>query len=312
MDEKIKYLQLWHKAVKNAAEALKSGNMKEADKFHNQMEDAYKKYAEAARNSDEILNSKFAALNMAYESVLPYLLSKNKKVVNEGISLMKNDKNLIAQYNFHNAMKNYNCDGNAIDYVNEAWDMTRENIDRSTVDESNRKFAKFLAKNGIKPIQIDEERYRYNHACDYLMSNQRKLGNLAETTNAVKTIGEYIEKHKKPNRNNNAVNEAINLINSKLKILSENERELVNTIIDSKKNVDETKKKSLFNRIKNECLKKIDKVISESDAKDKERLLSIRETIMMKEFSNESVVADVAKLLEIGSVLSDDDCVKSI
>ena len=40
MDEKIKYLQLWHKAVKNAAEALKSGNMKEADKFHNQMEDA--------------------------------------------------------------------------------------------------------------------------------------------------------------------------------------------------------------------------------------------------------------------------------
>ena len=300
MDEKIKYLQLWHKAVKNAAEALKSGNMKEADKFHNQMEDAYEKYAEAARNSDEILNSKFAALNMAYESVLPYLLSKNKKVVNEGISLMKNDKNLIAQYNFHNAMKNYNCDGNAIDYVNEAWDMTRENIDRSTVDESNRKFAKFLAKNGIKPIQIDEERYRYNHACDYLMSNPRKLGNLAETTNAVKTIGEYIEKHKKPNRNNNAVNEAIN------------NRELVNTIIDSKKNVDETKKKSLFNRIKNECLKKIDKVISESDAKDKERLLSIRETIMMKEFSNESVVADVAKLLEIGSVLSDDDCVKSI
>ena len=59
-------------------------------------------------------------------------------------------------------------------------------------------------------------------------------------------------------------------------------------------------------------MKKIDKVISESDAKDKERLLSIRETIMMKEFSNESVVADVAKLLEIGSVLSDDDCVKSI
>ena len=46
-------------------------------------------------------------------------------------------------------------------------------------------------------------------------------------------------------------------------------------------------------------------MISENDGSEKERLLNLKETIMLKEYDKTNIVGDIAKLLEIGAVLSD-------
>ena len=48
-------------------------------------------------------------------------------------------------------------------------------------------------------------------------------------------------------------------------------------------------------------------MISENEGDEKERLLNLKETIMLKEYDKNSIVEDIAKLLEIGAVLSDSE-----
>ena len=71
--------------------------------------------------------------------------------------------------------------------------------------------------------------------------------------------------------------------------------------------VAESRRQTLFNKIKNECVEKINKMISENEGDEKERLLNLKETIMLKEYDKNSIVEDIAKLLEIGAVLSDSE-----
>ena len=48
-------------------------------------------------------------------------------------------------------------------------------------------------------------------------------------------------------------------------------------------------------------------MISENDGDEKERLLNLKETILLKEYDKNNIVGDIAKLLEIGAVLSDNE-----
>ena len=73
--------------------------------------------------------------------------------------------------------------------------------------------------------------------------------------------------------------------------------------MDFKKNDNNEKKEKLFNRFKNECLNTINKLISESEGEEKEGLLAIKEQIVDKEYCAETLVKDMAKLLEIRDIL---------
>jgi len=48
-------------------------------------------------------------------------------------------------------------------------------------------------------------------------------------------------------------------------------------------------------------------MIDENTGSEKERLLNLKETILLKEYDKNNVVGDIAKLLEIGAVLSDSE-----
>jgi hypothetical protein len=75
---------------------------------------------------------------------MPKLMVKNKKVIKECVKMIKEDKNLLAQFKFCNSLRKFNCDTDAKDYINESLNLVAKDIDYKTLRESNKKFAKFL------------------------------------------------------------------------------------------------------------------------------------------------------------------------
>ena len=308
MDEKQQYFELWQTAVAKAAEALKIGNLEEAEKYHQAMEDAYERYKEAADFEDSTLDSKFATLNTTFESVMPKLMIKNKKAVKECINLIKEDKNLMAQFKFCNALKKFNCDTDAKDYINESLNLVSKDINIKTLKESNQKLAKLLIKYSIKPSNdINESDLKFAKNCDYLLSHKKTLNNLTEFTNNLKEASDYIVENRKNNKEKIDILSMAEQVEKKLNSLNEAEQALVKDIMVAKTGVAESRRQNLFNKIKNECIEKINKMIDENTGSEKERLLNLKETILLKEYDKDKVVEDIAKLLEIGAVLSDSE-----
>lgn len=306
MDEKQQYFELWQTAVAKAAEALKIGNLEEAEKYHQAMEDAYERYKEAADFEDSTLDSKFATLNTTFESVMPKLMIKNKKAVKECINLIKEDKNLMAQFKFCNALKKFNCDTDAKDYINESLNLVSKDINIKILKESNQKLAKLLIKYSIKPSNdINESDLKFAKNCDYLLSHKKSLNNLTEFTNNLKEASDYIVENRKNNKEKIDILSMAEQVEKKLNSLNEAEQALVKDIMVAKTGVAESRRQNLFNKIKNECIEKINKMIDENIGSEKERLLNLKETILLKEYDKDKVVEDIAKLLEVGAVLSD-------
>lgn len=306
MDEKQQYFELWQTAVAKAAEALKIGNLEDAEKYHQAMEDAYERYKEAADFEDNTLDSKFATLNTTFESVMPKLMIKNKKAIKECINLIKEDKNLMAQFKFCNALKKFNCDTDAKDYINESLNLVSKDINIKTLKESNQKLAKLLIKYSIKPSNdINESDLKFAKNCDYLLSHKKTLNNLTEFTNNLKEASDYIVENRKNNKEKIDILSMAEQVEKKLNSLNEAEQALVKDIMVAKTGVAESRRQNLFNKIKNECIDKINKMIDENTGSEKERLLNLKETILLKEYDKDKVVEDIAKLLEVGAVLSD-------
>jgi hypothetical protein len=308
MDEKQKYLQIWEAAVAKAREAMKQGGIEAAEKYIQEMDDAFERYKEACNFEDSMMDSNFATINTTLESVMPKLMVKNKKALKECVKLIKEDKNLLAQFKFCNSLRKFNCDTDAKDYINESLNLVSKDIDYKTLRESNRKFAKLLIKHNIRPSEdINESDLKFAKNCDYLLTHKKTLNNLTEYTNNIKSASDYIVENKKVNDNKVDVISMAEQVEKKLNSLNESERALVADIMMANSSGAESRRMNLFNKIKNECIEKINKMISENEGDEKERLLNLKETIMMKEYDKANIVGDIAKLLEIGAVLSDSD-----
>jgi hypothetical protein len=115
-----------------------------------------------------------------------------------------------------------------------------------------------------------------------------------------------MEKHKNDNINEGKnVDELIEDFENKLKTnLNESEISFVQQITDFKTPIAEQRKEKLFNKFKNECIEKINAMMME-DANNDE-LKSLSKQINEMKFNKESIVKDIAKLLEIRDILMDD------
>ena len=287
---------------------MKHGGIEAAEKYIQEMDDASERYKETCNFEDSMMDSNFATINTTLESVMPKLMVKNKKALKECVKLIKEDKNLLAQFKFCNSLRKFNCDTDAKDYINESLNLVSKDIDYKTLRESNRKFAKLLIKHNIRPSDdINESDLKFAKNCDYLLTHKKTLNNLTEYTNNIKSASDYIVENKKVNDNKVDVISMAEQVEKKLNSLNESERALVADIMMANSSGAESRRMNLFNKIKNECIEKINKMISENEGDEKERLLNLKETIMMKEYDKANIVGDIAKLLEIGAVLSDSD-----
>lgn len=131
------------------------------------------------------------------------------------------------------------------------------------------------------------------------------MTNLTEYTNAVNSIAEYIEIHKIPvTENVKSIDALSEELEKKIANLSEEEQSLVKDIIDFKRPMVEERQEKLFNKFKNECLETISSLVKESASEDDiDGLKAIKEQLEDKHYCKETIVQDMAQLLEIRDVL---------
>ena len=305
MNENNEYILQWRDCVLEAAKALNENNFMLYEDFMNKANEKYELYKRDSELTYECVN--FGMSNYIFEDALPKLFKSNPKAVKEFIKTIKEDKNLLSQFQFYKAIEKCSDKIDVRDYVKETVEIVKNNIDKKTLNESNGKLAKIISRYNIKPNEeIPSSFVGLFESCDFLFKNNKKLTNLTRINECINNIVNYTNNKKVGiNESNNNSLQMIDEFKKKYdSLLNEEEKSFVKEIMDFKKSDENNKKKNIFNKFKNECLNCIEKLVKESEDDEKEGLLAIKEQIESKEFNIETVVSDLAKLLEIRDVLN--------
>jgi hypothetical protein len=139
-----------------------------------------------------------------------------------------------------------------------------------------------------------------------IFTKKNSVANVATLAESTNNICKYMNKHK-----GDVINESVDPsklvknFESKLKdTLTESEMSFVQQITDFRSPIAEKRKEKLFNKFKNECIEKINQMLKE-DAENTE-LKQLKSQLEEQKFNKESIVKDIAKLLEIRDILMDD------
>lgn len=294
------------------SEALKREDFKAYEYTKSMLDECIEECKEDKALMNEMKTSNFGVLNHIFESQLPTLLKVNKKAVRDVVKAIREDVNLRSEFNFYNVIKNqYNSDLSskigAEVMLNEIADVIINNINQDTVIDSNKKLRKIMEDNNIIPIDyIDDDSRKLYESGHILLTNKKKASNMIALMESQKSVCEYMENHKVINdAKKKDVGSLIEEFENKLKTnLNESEMSFVKQITDFKSPIAEQRKEKLFNKFKNECVEKLNKMLKEN--KNNESLKSLSKQIGEMKYNNESIVGDIAKLLEIRDILSND------
>lgn len=292
-------------------ESLKSNDFDGYKVAKSLLENVVKTYKEDYDLLSESKTDNFGILNYIIVENLPRLFKGNKNAVKKIMKTIKEDKNLSAQFNCYKLLEDYSDDiaehVSPNEYVKNVINMTRKNIFSKGLLESNRKLSNILVENDIKPYEaIDEDKKQYFKSCQKMLINKTSFGNLKGIMESKSIVEKYINENKKSGLKKDNVNiyEMIDKYNDEKKLnLNEEEKDLVNQITAAKSPVAEERKERLFNNFKNECIDKINKLFEESKDEDKKGLIKLKEELTAYQFNSDTIVTDIAKLLEIRDVL---------
>lgn len=291
------------------AEALKRDDFKSYEVVKEMLDETVNEMKEYKSLLSEMKTDNFGVLNHIFEEALPTLIKKNKKAVRKVITTIKEDKNLLGEFNFYNAIRNA-CKRD-VDYdrvLSEITSIAEKNVNHKTVKLSNEKLRKVMAENGIVPMDYVskdvKKLYENGHA---ILTSKKTFSNAVDLMESYDSIKSYMEANKKVTNVNEekSIDEALLEFEGNLKdTLTESEVSLVKTITDFRSPIAEMRKEKLFNKFKDECIGKINEMLK-SDSNNEE-LKDLKKKIEEQKFNHETIVKDIAKLLEIRDILMED------
>lgn len=284
---------------------------KDFDMYHKAIdlfEDTVAKMENQKLLESEISANNFGLLNNLFENVLPELFKKDRKLIGRVMRTIKEDKNLLSQFQFYNALRNYNGNTDSTVFVKTALSLTESKLDKKSVIKSNRKFAELIKENGIYPDNnLSEDEKIFFESCNNLLTKRETLSNINTLAESLCNVSNYINKHQAITTNKVDLDEMLSKYDKTLKNnLNEEERSLVMDITNiNNKNAD-IKREKLLNKFKKDSLAEIHKLMdSTEDGDEKESLKSLEEQINSMEYCPETIVKDFAKLIEIYDILKD-------
>ena len=307
-----KYQKEFSNYIEIMNEALKRNDFKAYNVAKSMLEETIEDSKQEEALLAEMNTNNFGILNHIFEQQLPTLIKTNKKAVRDVIKTIKEDKNLLGQFNFYNVVKNqYKGDTANLVEAKEALEKLAEisvkGIDQKTVKESNKKLRKVMLENNVIPTEfVDEENKTLYESGHVILTRKKTTANMIPLIESYHNVCQYMENHK-----NDAVKESKNLdelireFEEKMKTnLNESEISFVQQITDFRTPIAEQRKEKLFNKFKNECLEKINSMLKE-DAENS-GLIDLSKQINEMTFDKNNIVKDIAKLLEIRDILMDD------
>ena len=306
-----KYLEEFSNYITIMNEALEKGDYKAYDYVKEMLDEAVDECKLEDKLSEELNTNNFGILNHIFEERLPQLFKENKRAVRDVIKLIKEDKNLLGEFNYYNAIKNYHGKVTEVlsaeDLANKLYEAASRIINMETLNESNAKLRNVLKKNNVYPKEFisDEMKTLYESAHNVL-SKKRSIGNVAVIAESNSNICNYMNKHKDDDvKESLDPNKLIREFEDKLKdTLTESEISFVQQITDFRSPIAEQRKEKLFNKFKNECIDKINAMLKEDSSN--EELRGLGKQIGEMKFNKGSIVKDIAKLLEVRDILMDD------
>ena len=295
-------------------EALKRDDFKAYDTVKSMLDEVVCDMKENKSLRNELNTCNFGILNHIFEQELPRLIKTNKKAVKDVLKLIKEDKTLSSEFKYYNTIKNINETISSLDdrnvnvesLVKEYADSMRKSMNVNESLKSNKKFRKTLIENNVIPSEhINDEMKTFYKASTRLLENAQSIKNAASYNDDLDTVVGYARRHKKDAVSKaNPIDEISNYESSLKDKLTESEMSFVKSITDFKTPIAEQRKERLFNKFKNECISKIDEMLSKEPKN--EELSSLRKQIEEQKFNKNSIVKDIAKLLEIRDILMDD------
>ena len=311
-DMKNNYTKEFSNYLQIMSEALNKKDFAVYDAAKEMLEETVEDCKHEKQLAEQLNTTNFGILNHIFEERLPELFKTNKKAVRDVIKTIREDKNLMGEFNYYNAIRQYK--GKIAEKISPDMIMSKLNeaivatINKSTVIESNKKFRKVLKENNIIPNDFvdDEMKELYESGHNILTKNSGSINNVMVIAESSDNIKSYMDKHK-----TDAVKEAIDpdkLVREykeKLKdTLTESEMSFVQQITDWRSPIAEQRKEKLFNKFKNECIDKINEMLKED--KDNVELKGLSDQINEMSFNKDTIVKDIAKLLEIRDILLDE------
>lgn len=299
------YLSLMH-------EALKREDYQVYGVVRDMIDETISDRVHALDLMNEADTTNFGVLNHIFRAELPRLLRENRKAVRDVIRTIKGDSNLLAEFRFYNAVtEGYRGKGAELMTAEEAFDSISEAvipmIDKDTVSESNAKLRKVMMDCGVIPSDfVSEDAKELYGFGNILLTEKGTVGNIYKFAESRKAICEYMESHK-----GDGVAEYIDVDEEVRKFeesmsenLNESEISFVQQIVDFRSPIAEQRKERLLNSLRDDCIKKVTEMLKKDS--DNEELNSIKNRLSEMKYSRECVIKDVANLLEIRDILSEE------
>lgn len=306
-----KYQKEFSNYIEIMNESLKMGDFKAYNLAKSMLDESISDYEHEKSLIKEMDTNNFGILNHIFEQELPSLLKNNKKAVKNVIRTIKEDKNLLGEFNFYNTVKN-RYKGNlanimeASEMLEKLVETSLNEIDQESVKESNKKFRNVLKENHVVPSEfVDDELKKLYESCHIILTKKKSVANMPPIMESYHSVCEYMDKHKNDAvRDGKSIDEMIDTFENKLKNnLNESEISFVQQITDFRTPIAEQRKEKLFNKLKEDCVTAITSMLKED--KDNVELQSLNKQLSEMKFNNESIVGDIAKLLEIRDILLD-------
>lgn len=313
--------------MKQALQAYGNGNIKEGDVLRENANEFFELYKNELNESKDNMNNpiygktnNFGVIHKIFESNAPelYKTKKGKQIIANYIKIINEDATLRKQFTFYNEMLSVNDVNNPSMFVNEAVELSPK-FHIKDIRKSNEKLIKFIKDNKLNEnIEVDENLISLFESIEFVLTNTKCIKNLSSFINAKANITDYINEHIEQSKNSlnenkysgsleDFANKALNEFNEKYKdVLNEAEQEFVKELIDAKFNDKMDKRKGIFDKCKNEAISAINTVVVETSGDIKEKLLSLKERLLNKNFDNDKLVSDVAEMIEIKNTLLDE------
>ena len=305
-----KYNEEFSNYISIMKEALERENFDAYDAAKKMLDESIDERRHEKELEAELGTTNFGILHQIFEERLPELFKTNKKVVKDVMNLIKEDRNLSSEFSFYNAIKQYKGKITEVldssTFASKLTEAIFNDLDKDSVIKSNAKLRKILKENNIIPTDFIDDELRKLYECGHvLLTKKRGIGNIGLIAESAKSVCEYMDRHKDDTLREDVNPEQLieNFENKLRDTLTESEMAFVQEITDWRSPIAEQRKEKLFNKFKNECISKINEMLSE-DAGNVE-LESLKKQIEEQKFNKESIVKDIAKLLEIRDILLD-------
>ena len=307
-----RYTKEFSNYLKIMNEALKRNDFKAYEYAKDMLDESIEECKQEKELMNEMKTNNFGILNHIFEEQLPTLIKNNKKAVRNVIKTIKEDKNLISEFNFYNAIKNQ-YKGKTADMIESSAvldklsEAVKNDINLNTVKESNAKLRKVMIENKVMPSTfVDDESRELYESGHVILTHKKTTANMMPLVESYHVICNYMDKHKNDGvRGGKSIDEMVKEFEEKMKTnLNESEISFVQQITDFRSPIAEQRKEKLFNKFKNECINKINDMLKEDS--NNEELKGLSKQINEMTFDKNNIVKDIAKLWEIRDILMDD------